>query len=120
MFTQIDDLPQGAIGFQVSGRITRKDRATVLEPTIEVALENGRPIRLLYLVGPDFSGYDPNALLDDAVFGTRHFRHFEKIAFLAEDGPYRRAVGAIDGLMPTSLKVFPVGAVDDAKAWLGE
>ena len=56
--------------------------------------------------------------LDDAIFGTRHFRDFERIAFLAEDGPYRRAAGAMDGLMPTTLKVFPVEHIEAAKTWL--
>ena len=120
MFTQIEDLPAGAIGFRANGRITRQDRTAVLEPRIETALEASGQVRLLYLVDADFAGYDPNTLFDDAVFGTRHFRDFEKIAFLAEDGPYRRAVGAMDGLIPASLKVFPVGAVEAAKAWLAE
>ena len=120
MFTQIENLPAGAIGFEAIGRITEEDRIEVLEPTIEAVLEHGRPVRLLYLAGRRFSGYDPNALFDDAVFGTRHFNDFEKIAFLAEDGPYRRAVGALEGLMPAELRLFPTAAVEQAKAWLAE
>ncbi len=120
MFTRIDDLPAGAIGFEAVGRITDTDRQAILEPTIETALVSGHPIRLLYLAGPRFAGYDPETLLDDAVFGSRHFADFEKIAFLAEDGPYARAVGALEGLMPAELRLFPAGAVDAAKAWLAE
>jgi hypothetical protein len=118
MFAKIDNLPAGAIGFEAIGRITEEDRTEVLEPIIEEVLEHGGPVRLLYLAGPRFAGYDPNALFDDAVFGTRHFTDFEKIAFLAEDGPYRRAVGALEGLMPADLRLFPAGAVAEAKAWL--
>ncbi|MEQ8697327.1 MAG: STAS/SEC14 domain-containing protein [Bauldia litoralis] len=118
MFTPIDDLPDGAIGFVASGRISRSDRDTVLEPRIETAIERSGHVKLLYIVGSDFAGYEPNSLLDDAVFGTRHFRDFERIAFIAEDGPYRRAAGAMDGLMPASLKVFPVHEIEAAKAWL--
>jgi hypothetical protein len=120
MFATIENLPAGAIGFEAIGRITEEDRAEVLEPTIEAMLEDGRPLRLLYLAGQRFDGYDSNALFDDAVFGTRHFTDFTKIAFLAEEGPYRRAVGALEGLMPADLRLFPVGAVDAAKAWLAE
>lgn len=120
MFTQIDNLPAGAIGFRAAGRITSQDRDTVLEPTIRTALGDNRQIRLLYVVEPDFAGYDSNAPFDNVVFGTQHFRDFEKIAFLAEDGPYSRAVGAMDGLIPASLKVFPTGDVEAAKAWLAE
>jgi len=66
----------------------------------------------------DFDGYEEGSLLDDAVFGTRHFTDFEKIAFVTEDGPYDRAVSALKGLMPTSLKVFRTREIDAAKKWL--
>ena len=118
MFALIENLPVGAIGFEAVGRITDSDRHAVLEPTIESMLEHGGRVRLLYLAGSRFAGYDPNTLLDDAVFGSRHFADFDKIAFLAEEGPYSRAVVALEGLMPADLKVFPTGAVDAAKAWL--
>jgi hypothetical protein len=120
MFARIEDLPVGAIGFEAVGRITNSDRHAILEPTIESALGSGHPVRLLYLAGARFAGYDPDTLLDDAVFGSRHFADFEKIAFLAEEGPYTRAVGALEGLMPGELRLFPAGAVDAAKAWLAE
>jgi hypothetical protein len=120
MFARIDDLPAGAIGVEAVGKITAADRERELAPRIETALGAGRPVRLLYLAGPRFDGYDPETLLDEAVFGTRHFRDFEKIAFLAEDGPYRRAVTALEGLMPADLRTFPAGDVDAAKAWLAE
>ena len=120
MFARIENLPVGAIGFEAVGRITDSDRHAVLEPTIESMLEHGGRVRLLYLAGSRFAGYDPNTLLDDAVFGSRHFADFDKIAFLAEEGPYSRAVGALEGLMPGELRLFPAGAVEDAKAWLAE
>ncbi|MCB1487875.1 MAG: STAS/SEC14 domain-containing protein [Bauldia sp.] len=118
MFTPIENLPEGAIGYLASGRISREDRARTLEPEIEKAIADNGQVKLLYVVASDFAGYEPNALLDDAIFGTRHFRDFERIAFLAEDGPYRRAAGAMDGLMPTALKVFPVEDIEAAKMWL--
>lgn len=120
MFSRIDNLPAGAIGFEAVGRVTEADRHAVLEPTIAAAAENGGQVRLLYVAGPRFDGYDPNTPLDDAVFGSRHFADFAKIAFLAEDGPYARAVVALEGLMPADLRLFPTGAVDAAKAWLAE
>jgi hypothetical protein len=118
MFTPIDNLPPDAVGFCASGRVTLADRDTVLKPTIERALANGRRVKLLYVAGPDFAGYDRGGLYDDAVFGTRHFTAFEKIAFVAGDGPFNRAVQAMDGLMPAELRVFPVEEIAAAKEWL--
>jgi SpoIIAA-like len=120
MFTPIENLPAGAIGFVANGHVTQDDRSTVLEPTIEWALEIGGRVRLLYVTGSDFAGYEPGGFFDDAVFGTRHFTDFDRIAFVADDGPFNRAVLAMEGLMPARLRVFPANAVNVAKAWLAE
>ncbi len=120
MFTPIENLPAGAIGFVANGHITEDDRAAVLEPTIDWALEVGGRVKLLYVTGSDFAGYEPAGLYDDAVFGTRHFTAFDKIAFVADDGPFNRAVLAMEGLMPATLRVFGASEVNAAKAWLAE
>jgi hypothetical protein len=120
MFTPIEGLPDGAIGFLASGRITFSDRHEVLEPTIDLALLARGKVKLLYCTAPDFAGYDGGTMLDDAVFGTRHFTDFRKIAFVAEEGPYDRAVHALDGLMPADLRVFRTGQIDAAKEWLAD
>ena len=71
----------------------------MLEPTIEWALETATrgdgKVRLLYVAAPDFDGYDEGSLLDDAVFGTRHFTDFDRIAFVSDEGPYTRSVLAL-------------------------
>ena len=118
MFTAIEDLPKGAVGFEAHGRVTDADRRTVLEPTIEWALESSDKIRLLYVAASDFAGYDRGGLYDDAVFGTRPFTDFDRIAFVGDDGPYTRSVAALDGLMPAALRVFATAEIGKAKAWL--
>ena len=118
MFKQIEDLPAGAIGFVASGRITADERQNVIEPSLSRAIASGRRVRLLYVAGPDFEGYDRGGLFDDAVFGTRHFAHFERIAFVAEDGPYNRAVHAMEGLIPADLRVFAPVEMTAARSWL--
>lgn len=120
MFTEIANLPAGAIGFEASGLVTTADRRTVLEPTLGTARAAGDGIRLLYVAGRDFAGYEDGGLLDDAVFGTRYFTAFDRIAFVADAGPYDRAVAALEGLMPAALKTFPTRDLDAAKAWLAE
>jgi hypothetical protein len=120
MFTAVENLPPGAIGFVARGRITSADRDAVLEPTIEWALESGTRVKLLYVAGSDFVGYDRGGLYDETVFGTRHFADFDKIAFVADEGPFNRAVHAMEGLIPAMVRVFPVREVAAAKAWLAE
>ena len=118
MFTPIENLPNGAVGFEAHGRVTDADRRTVLEPTIAWALESNDKVRLLYVAADDFAGYERGDLYDEAVFGTRHFTDFDRIAFVADEGPYTRSVAAMDGLMPAALKVFRTADIGKAKAWL--
>ena len=119
MLTEIIGMPDGAIGFAASGVVTPDERKRLLEPQIATARDGGK-VRLLYMAGPDFAGYGEGAMLDEAVFGTRHFTDFKKIAFVSDAGPYDRAVQALDGLMPAALKVFRTGDIDLAKEWLAE
>jgi len=118
MFKPIADLPIGAVGFEAHGCVTDADRTSVFEPTIEWALEQTDKVRLLYVATGDFDGYERGAAYDDGVFGTRHFTDFDRIAFVADDGPYARSVAALDGLMPASVRVFAPADVGEAKAWL--
>ena len=118
MFTPIENMPEGVVGFEAHGRVTDNDRRMVLEPTIEWAIESTGKVKLLYVAGSDFAGYDRGGLYDEAVFGTRHFTDFDRIAFVADDGPYARSVAALDGLMPAAVKVFSVRDIGQAKEWL--
>ena len=120
MFAPIEEMPTGIIGFEARGRITGKDRQQVLEPRIVSALADGGRVKLLYLAGMDFAGYDEGGVFDDAVFGTRHFTSFERIAFVGFDGPHAHAVEALAGLMPAALRRFARGDLEAAKAWLAE
>lgn len=118
MLTPIDNLPTGAIGFVANGRITRDDRHGVLEPRLSRALRTTERVKLLYVAGRDFKGYEHGTLYDESVFGSEHFQHFDKIAFVADEGPYHRAVQAMRGLVPARVKVFSPADVAAAKDWL--
>ncbi len=118
MLRPIDDLPTGAVGFEAHGRVTAAERRAVIEPRLTSAVRRGGKVRLLYVAASDFDGYDRGGVYDDAVFGTRHFADFEKIAFVAEDGPYARSVMALDGLMPAELRIFRAADIGAARDWL--
>ena len=118
MFTPIEALPSDVIGFEAHGRITRADGLRILSPSIDSAGRSGAKVKLLYVAASDFDGYADGTFLDEAVFGTRNFNSFERIAFVGEEGPYARAVDALDGLMPTALRRFSSRDIEKAKRWI--
>ena len=80
------------------------------------ALQQGVLIRF----GPEFEGYTAAALIDDAVFGLKHMRDFERIAVVTDIGWIRDGVGLLAHLSPIPLKLFPADATEAALAWLDD
>ena len=68
MLKLIEGLRQGVLGIEAAGKVTHEDYRRVLIPAAETLTTKG-PIGMLYVAGPDFSGYELEALKDDAAFG---------------------------------------------------
>jgi hypothetical protein len=120
MLIELDNMPSGAIGFRASGKVSADEGRKVLSPAIQAARRSGKKLRFLYFADDGFDGYEAGRIWDDAVFGSRHFSDFEKLAFVSDKDAYRRAVKTLDGLMPTALRVFRAREIDQAKAWLAK
>jgi hypothetical protein len=57
MIEEIAGLPEGTLGFKISGDVTGSDYDSVLTPVVDKAIEEFDRIRLLAQVGPNFEGY---------------------------------------------------------------
>jgi hypothetical protein len=42
------------------------------------------PIKMLYVIGADFTGYELEALWDDSAFGVKHWHDFSRVAVVAD------------------------------------
>jgi SpoIIAA-like len=119
MFKLIEGLPSGVLGVEASGKVTHEDYARVLVPKAEAMIKHG-PLRLLYVIGPDFEAYELGAIWDDSVFGIRHWRDFERVGFVGDQAWLRAAVGFFSPFMPCEVRLFPLAELEAAKAWIGE
>jgi hypothetical protein len=120
MFRPIFDLPAGVIGYSAVGRITADDYGKVLIPEMEAKIKESGKLRFLYVLGPEFEGFEIGAMADDTTFGFRHFLDFEKIAFVSDHSAYRHMVEGFGLMMPAEVRSFAVAETDEAKAWLAE
>ena len=57
--------------------------ATCFVPKPEAMMAKG-PIKMLYVIGKDFAGFELEALWDDGAFGLRHWHDFSLIAVVAD------------------------------------
>jgi hypothetical protein len=120
MIEEITGLPEGTLGFRISGNVTGSDYDSVLTPAVEQAIEKFDRIRLLAQVGPDFKGYNLDAVWDDTKLGLRHWNGFERVAVVTDVGWIRMGVKAMSFMMPCPVQLFGIDQLDDARRWLRE
>jgi SpoIIAA-like len=118
MLRQIRDMPLGTHGFEAVGEVDDDDWARTVEPVLRQEIAEGRPLRLLYLLGPATREVDDDAWKAGAGFRARHVTSFERVAVVCDEDWIRPAVRALSFLLPGEAKGFRVPALTDAKAWL--
>jgi len=118
MLKELRDLPPGLVGLSAIGTVTREDYERAFEPIVDVARREGRRLRFLYDFGPEFDGFTPGAVWEDAKLGLRAIRLFDGCAIVSDIGWIRESVQLIGVLMPCPVKVFGTLERVDAVAWL--
>jgi hypothetical protein len=121
MVEPIPDMPPGALGFRISGRITSDEYHELVRPVLE-ALDRGERARYLIATEPDFSGLDLAALWEDVKaagsVGLKHRTSWERFAVVTDKDWMRHAISAFGWLSPGELRVFEPDELDAAKAWV--
>lgn len=115
----IEDLPDGVVGVRAIGEVDDDDYEDVFEPAIAAALEQHDKIRLLYVLGPEFTGYDADAAWEDAKLGIKTFNSYERLAIVTDAAWVRRSVKAVGWLIPGDVSVFAYADLDTAREWVG-
>ncbi len=73
---------------------------------------------MLYHLGDDCSGFEPEALWDYAKVGLMHLTQWEKIALVSNINWIITATKLLGFLMPCPIKVFPNKQLSDAQEWI--
>jgi SpoIIAA-like len=118
MIEQIENLPPGIDGVRASGKISRDDYEKVVTPLLEAARRDGRRLRFLYEIGPEFDRFTPGAAWEDAKVGLRHLRLFEGVAVVTDLGWIRETTRLASVMMPCPVKVFGNSERAAAIEWL--
>jgi SpoIIAA-like len=122
MVEALTDLPPGALGFRLAGRLRRADYTDVLLPTLRALVERGERLRLLVVIDPSFDGLEAGALMQelkaDLDLGLRHRSAWERIAVASDAEWVRRSVAVLGWIVPGEIRVFALGELEPAKAWV--
>ena len=121
MLEKIPDVPDGVVALKAVGKLTGQDYEQSVEPLLDEARRQGRRLRLLVQLGPEYEGFAA-----DAVWGKaetwRHYpslmRMIDGYAIVSDLRWVRDWVHLMGFLMPFPLRVFANDERDDALAWL--
>lgn len=118
MFELIPGLPDNVLGVRAIGDVDDDDYEDVLVPEIEDRLSRHEKIRFLYVLGPEFEGFEADAVWEDAKLGMRTFTSYERIAIVTDSALLGRSVKAFGWLMPGEVRVFAVADLAAATTWI--
>ena len=114
-------MPQGTVGFRAAGEIEREDYDEVLVPELRRAVEAGTGLRTLYVI-EDLDEIEPGALWADSKLGfdlgVRHHDAWVRSAIVTDIDWMARATRLFAWMIPGEARVFGLGELEQAKAWV--
>jgi hypothetical protein len=118
MIELLPNLPDKVVGIIASGQVTASDYENVVFPAIESTLEARGSVRILYQLGPAFTGFTAGAMWDDMKLGIAHLKAWEKIAVVTDFDWVAGAIRIFGFAMPCPVKVFSNNDFAEAVRWI--
>lgn len=118
MITILSDLPDTVLGAEARGTVTSDDYQNVLVPAVEAYLRQHHEVRLLAVLGPEFTEFAPSAMWDDARLGLDTIKAWKRIAVVTDHAHLRGMVTSFAFLVPGEVRTFTYGELDEARTWV--
>ncbi len=116
MFERIEGLVDGVIGIRVVGQFTVDDYRAVIEPALSGLAASSEELRLLFHLGPRFTGFGegPWATLTSELRRT----HFHRGAVVTDVGYIRTEVNIVKWVLRGDVRTFHNDEYDRAVHWV--
>jgi hypothetical protein len=114
----LSNLPGHVVGIAASGQVDASDYETVIVPAIESALRAHGRIRLLYHLGPAFTGFTSAAMWDDMKVGMAHLWAWERIAVVSDKDWIINGIRLFSFAIPYPVRVFANMDFSKAPDWI--
>ncbi|WP_369026078.1 STAS/SEC14 domain-containing protein [Qipengyuania sp. RANM35] len=117
-FEVIEGLPRDVIAVRAVGIITAQDYHDVLIPLVENRLKDHDKLKLLFVMGDNYTTFSGDAAWEDTKFDLRHVRDFTRIAMVTDVPWLVRTARIFRPIVPYTFEVFPMEKLEDAKDWI--
>jgi SpoIIAA-like len=121
MIETLDEMPPGTLGFRATGKVTGDEYRDVLLPAMRAAAEAGE-VRMVFVVGPGFEGFEPGTLLEDAktglTLGFGNLSAWKRTALVTDVEWISKAFHLFAWMAPGEVMIRGLDGLDEAKAWV--
>jgi hypothetical protein len=117
MFKLIEGLAPDVLAIEAVGKVTHEDYRDVLIPSAE-AMMGTSPIKMFYVLGKDFTGFELEALSDDSAFGLKHWHDFSQVAVVSDHGWLNAVISMFKPFFHGQIRVFKLADLPAAKDWI--
>ncbi|WP_062288914.1 STAS/SEC14 domain-containing protein [Demequina phytophila] len=114
----ISDLPADTLGFRATGLVSAEDYRAVLDPAIAHAVDAGRPVNLVYVLGDDFDRYSLGAIWEDVRLEAIPHGAWGRLALVTDHEVLGEAVHLLSFMFPGQLRIFRGRDEGAAIAWV--
>ncbi|MFB6439853.1 STAS/SEC14 domain-containing protein [Streptomyces sp. NPDC056411] len=118
MLMRLEGAPPGVDVVKAIGTVSKSDYETVVEPLVDEARTEGRRLRVLCDVGPEFRSVTPGAVWEDLKVGPGAMRLCDGCAVVSDAGWIRATTRTVRFLMPCPVCVFGTREREEALRWL--
>lgn len=118
MFSFMPQSSGNRLGIQATGKLTHQDYAGTLIPKLGEFLAAHDKVRMMLYADPGFRGWELRAAWDDAAWGLKHAKQFEKIAVVGGPKWLEWATRLEAPFLAAEVQVFKADELEPAWQWL--
>jgi len=113
-------MPEGTIGLEAKGQVTREEYRETIEPTLLAAARAGE-VRLMFVFG-EGAELSSGALMEDAraglALGFGHHSAWRRTALVTDLGWVKRSFRLFSWLAPGEIEIYALAELEEAKDWV--
>lgn len=118
MIEILKDYPDDVLAFSATGKLTAEDYRRALIPEAERHFKTGRPLRMLCIFGPEFTGLTIGAAWSDMRFGIGHWKEFGRIAIVTDSGWIKDSAQLFAPFFHHEIRIFEISQTAAARSWI--
>ncbi len=120
MIEKLSESTGSILAVKATDQLTVEDYENIFIPELDKLIKQYGKIRVLIYLDTSFTGWEVEAIWDDAKYGINHREDFEKLAVVGGPGWVRWTTKMSAYLMKGEVRTFTGKQLQEALHWITE